>query len=90
LQVLYQDDLNPPADLAAAEVFLRKRLGGDGALVAFALSLLSGVRERRDELDQLLAERADNWSLGRMATAWRSTKRSSWPSGLARDNRRSS
>src|SRR5687767_881213 len=75
LQVLYQDDLNPPADLAVAEVFLRKRLGGDGALVTFALSLLTGVRERRDELDQLLAQRADNWSLGRMAATDRNVLR---------------
>src|SRR5687767_12319602 len=75
LQVLYQDDLNPPAEMAAAEEFLRKRLSGDGPLVDFAASLLAGVRERRDEVDKLLAERADNWSLARMAATDRNVLR---------------
>src|SRR5690348_2358275 len=74
LQVLYQDDLNPPGDPGVAETFLRKRLAEPG-LVAFASSLLAGVRERRDELDRLLAERAENWSLGRMAVTDRNVLR---------------
>lgn len=75
LQVLYQDDLNPPADLSAAEAFLRKRLHEDEALVAFASSLLDGVRGKRAELDDLLAKRADNWSLARMAATDRNVLR---------------
>lgn len=74
LQVLYQDDLNPPADLSAAEGFLRNRLKDD-TLVAFAASLLAGVRGKRSELDELLAKRADNWSLARMAATDRNVLR---------------
>jgi len=43
--------------------------------VAFADSLLSGVRRNRGELDQLLSEAADNWSLERMATTDRNVLR---------------
>ena len=66
LQVLFQDDLNPGASPHAADEFLRRRLAGED-LVEFARSLVSGVRRNRPELDKLLAERAENWSLARMA-----------------------
>ena len=75
LQLLYQDDLNPPSDPAVADAFLRRRLKNDESLVTFARSLLSGVRRNRDELDQLLAQRADNWSLARMAVTDRNVLR---------------
>ena len=75
LQVLYEDDLNPDRNLAAADRFLCNRLHQDQALVEFARSLLSGVRRNRRELDQLLAERAQNWSLGRMAVTDRNVLR---------------
>ena len=75
LQVLYQDDLNPGSDPSVAISFLTGRLHGDETLVAFADSLLSGVRRNRGELDQLLSEAADNWSLERMATTDRNVLR---------------
>lgn len=75
LQLLYQDDLNPPTDPAAADAFLCRRLNNDASLVTFARSLLSGVRRNRDELDELLAQRADNWSLARMAVTDRNVLR---------------
>jgi N utilization substance protein B len=50
LQVLYQDDLNPGANPAAADAFLKQRLK-DEELVEFARSLVSGVRRNRAELD---------------------------------------
>ncbi len=75
LQVLYQDDLNPPSEAMASDQFLRRRLNDDEALVAFARSLLSGVRRNREELDQMLAARADNWSLARMAVTDRNVLR---------------
>jgi N utilization substance protein B len=67
LQLLYQDDLHPRGDLAAGDRFLQRRLRADEKLVEFARGLLAGVRRNRPELDQLIAERADNWSLDRMA-----------------------
>jgi transcription antitermination protein NusB len=74
LQVLYQDDLNPQHSPADDEVFVAKRLQG-GELVEFASSLISGVRRNRAELDHLLGQTADNWSLGRMAATDRNVLR---------------
>ena len=75
LQALYQDDLNPDADPRTANEFLSRRLGGDEELVNFARSLLGGVRRNRGELDALLSETADNWSLQRMAVTDRNVLR---------------
>lgn len=75
LQVLYEDDLNPSRNPAVADEFVRRRLGNDEGLIEFARSLISGVRRNRPELDQMLSERADNWSLGRMAATDRNVLR---------------
>jgi len=75
LQLLYQDDVNPTRRLARDEPFIRGRLRNKKALVAFAESLLSGVRRNRTELDGLLEARADNWSLKRMAATDRNVLR---------------
>jgi N utilization substance protein B len=75
LQVLYEDDLNPSRNLAASDEFLCRRLNRDEPLIEFARSLLAGVRRHRGELDQMLAERADNWSLQRMAATDRNALR---------------
>jgi transcription antitermination protein NusB len=75
LQVLYQDDLNPERNLAQADQFLQDRLLQNAELVEFARGLLSGVRRNRPELDKLLTERAENWSLARMAVTDRNILR---------------
>ena len=75
LQILYQDDLNPDTNQHVAISFLSSRLHGDEELVAFAKSLLSGVRRNREELDRLLVETAENWSLERMAVTDRNVLR---------------
>ena len=67
MQLLYQDDLNPEIPAAAVVKFLRKELNRNVLLADFALSLLDGVREHRAELDQLLASKAESWSVERMA-----------------------
>ncbi|MEX0586825.1 MAG: transcription antitermination factor NusB [Pirellulales bacterium] len=74
LQVLYQDDLNPQPDPAAGNAFVARRLRGD-ELVAFAQSLVAGVREHRAEVDRLLEQIADHWSLSRMAATDRNVLR---------------
>lgn len=66
LQVLFQDDLNPQNNPAVADEFVGRRLPAP-ELSEFARSLISGVRRNRRELDALLAQTADNWSLERMA-----------------------
>lgn len=74
LQVLFQDDLNPRHNPAVADVFLQERLSSP-ELVEFARSLVSGVRRNRQELDELVARTADNWSLNRMAATDRNVLR---------------
>jgi N utilization substance protein B len=75
LQVLYQDDVNPEEQLADRDEFIRSRLRDDQELMAFARSLIDGVRRNRSELDTLLTKTADNWSLGRMAATDRNVMR---------------
>ncbi|HUY36690.1 MAG TPA: transcription antitermination factor NusB [Pirellulales bacterium] len=74
LQVLFQDDLNPGGDKAAADEFLAARLQGD-ELTEFARSLVAGVRRNRSELDSLLTKTADHWTLERMAATDRNVLR---------------
>jgi N utilization substance protein B len=74
LQVLYEDDLNPGHDPGHSDRFLRARLR-EGELLEFAQSLVAGVRRHREQLDRLLAETADNWSLERMAATDRNVLR---------------
>ncbi len=74
LQVLFQDDLNPGLNPAKSDEFLCARLKAD-ELIAFARSLVAGVRRNRTELDELLAKTADNWSIERMAATDRNVLR---------------
>jgi N utilization substance protein B len=75
LQVLYEDDLNPTEDRAARDEFVARRLHADPELVAFARTLLDGVRANREELDRVLAGKAEHWSLERMAATDRNVLR---------------
>jgi N utilization substance protein B len=74
LQVLYQDDLNPQHNPAVSDRFLRSRLRAP-ELTEFARGLVSGVRRHREQLDTLLADTAEHWSLGRMAATDRNVLR---------------
>lgn len=73
-QILYQDDLNPRGNPAFADELIQQRLRADD-LVAFARTLVAGVRQKRPELDALLEQRAANWSLKRMAATDRNVLR---------------
>jgi len=75
LQLLYEDDLNPDRPSKRDEEFLRSELDGHRALIDFARSLLEGVRKERDQLDEALACRAQNWTIDRMAVTDRNTLR---------------
>ncbi len=74
LQLLFQEDLNPGVPEAVEMDFLFRKLGS-ADLVVFARSLLDGVRRNRQELDQLLEQAAENWSLARMAATDRNVLR---------------
>ena len=75
LQVLYRFDLNPDRDPATDEQFIRNRLHNNSELVEFAMGLFQGVLRNREELDAMLNERAENWSLERMAATDRNVLR---------------
>jgi len=75
IQVLYEDDLNPDRNSEVADRFLCSRLNNDQELVDFGRFLLAGVRKHRAEIDKLLVERADNWTLERMAVTDRNILR---------------
>ncbi len=72
-QVLYQDDLNPGGDPGARDRFLRRRLDPD--LYEFAQELVAGVRRNRAEIDPLLEQTAEHWTLARMAATDRNVLR---------------
>jgi N utilization substance protein B len=74
LQVLYQDDLNPQHNPDDDQQFVANRLQA-AELIEFARSLINGVRRNRQELDALLTQTADHWSLGRMAATDRNVLR---------------
>lgn len=65
LQALYRLDMNPATTDDEIAPFIAGRLHG-GPLVAFAESLVRGVRDHRAELDALLNARATNWRVARM------------------------
>ena len=67
LQVLYQNDLNPDQAEDVRMRFVNARLNHDIPLIEFAESLLAGVSEQRDAIDERLSEIAVNWKLNRMA-----------------------
>jgi N utilization substance protein B len=75
LQILYQDDVNPTADAGETDRFVRERLKHDPISLEFAYSLLGGVRRNREELDALLSNAAENWTLARMAVTDRNILR---------------
>jgi N utilization substance protein B len=75
LQVLFEEDLHPMRDEQIAKDFLSKRLHQHQALVAFAQSLIDGVRKNRTEIDKLLSKHSANWAIKRMATIDRNVLR---------------
>lgn len=75
LQLLYQDDLQPQRELAPDVAFLEARLHKNKKMIAFAQTLLNGVRRNRIEIDERLTELAENWTLNRMAVTDRNVLR---------------
>ena len=74
LQLLFQEDFNPDVPESVQMDFLFRKLN-DTDLIAFAKSLLDGVRRNREELDRLLEQAAEHWSLPRMAATDRNVLR---------------
>ena len=74
LQALFQEDLNPRDSRDQLAPFVDARLQ-DKKLREFATSLVLGVMRNQAELDAVLEEKADNWSLSRMAATDRNVLR---------------
>jgi N utilization substance protein B len=74
LQALFQEDLNPQNSLENLGAFLSARIK-DENLREFAKQLVLGVKRNQAELDALLAEKAENWSVQRMAATDRNLLR---------------
>lgn len=74
LQALFQEDLNPRDSRDQVMPLLENRLK-ELDLREFAISLVLGVLRNREELDELIASKADNWSVSRMATTDRNVIR---------------
>jgi N utilization substance protein B len=74
LQLLFQRDHNPTVDRAAVERFVHDRLR-DPAIEKFCLGLYDGVVTHGAEIDQRLADAAENWRLPRMAAVDRNVLR---------------
>jgi len=74
LQMLFEEDVNPRANIERTKAFLHARLNNPD-LEEFCLSLILGVRRNQQELDALLEQTADNWSIDRMAATDRNVLR---------------
>jgi N utilization substance protein B len=77
LQALYVADVAPSAAADAFAIVTRRREGEapDAETLEFARVLTAGTLERRDALDALIAEKAANWTLPRMAAVDRNVLR---------------
>jgi len=74
LQALFQEDLNPRDSTDQLAPFVESRLK-DQSLRTFAIGLVQGVKRNLAELDALIEEKAENWSLSRMAATDRNVLR---------------
>lgn len=74
LQFLYQLDLRGPEFLEEAADFLRGE-ESERSTREFALHLIRGTAEHKDELDRIIREVAQNWEIGRMAVIDRNVLR---------------
>lgn len=66
LQLLYEEDLNPEFERQAAEQFVAERIASP-EVQQFARDLVAGVRTKREQIDRLISEIAEHWTLERMS-----------------------
>lgn len=74
LQILFEDDVNPRATVEELTSFVHARLKSP-EMEEFCLSLILGVRRNQGELDALLNDIAENWTVHRMAATDRNVLR---------------
>lgn len=74
LQILFEDDVNPRPTVAELQEFVHGRLNNPEG-EEFCTRLILGVRQKQAEIDQAIAEKAQNWSVKRMAATDRNVLR---------------
>jgi transcription antitermination protein NusB len=82
--ILYQADLTGRHPLEVLDE--RRDLGQSTGLSAFAEELVRGVTERRDELDRVIGEYSEGWTVSRMASVDRTLLRVACYEILFRDD----
>lgn len=75
MQLLYRDDLNGIGKADFDSQFLSTRLNRNAKLVEFADTLLQGVRQKIESIDEALESTTTNWRLSRMAATDRNIMR---------------
>ena len=74
LQALYQDELLQPGDRFSFELFC-SHFQVNKKAIPYARILLVGIREKAGEIDQRIANHAENWRLERMSVVDRNILR---------------
>jgi N utilization substance protein B len=74
-QMLYQDELNPGSHEQFTETFLEQELPNYEPLIRFARTLVNGTVEKKEQIDILLTNIVQHWSLSRMNVIDRSILR---------------
>ena len=75
MQLLFRDDMNGVGDGSTDQQFLSRRLNRNASLIGFADTILQGVRQNKESIDEKLESTTLNWSLGRMAVTDRNVMR---------------
>jgi transcription antitermination factor NusB len=74
VQYLYQRDLNPTSENADLQIFYKMR-GLSPAARRFSDTLIPGVLEHQDEIDELIRKNAENYELHRISAVDRNILR---------------
>ena len=75
VQILYQQDMNPRKLDDVLEDFWATQTDVDKPIRAFADSLVRGVAEKREVVDEIIREHAHNWDIKRMGVVDRNVLR---------------
>lgn len=76
LKVLYQFDiLKTDTEELLKDFWANYEQEPEQEIVEFSASLINGVKEKLDEIDKIIAERATNWHINRMAVIDRNVLR---------------
>ncbi len=66
LQALYQQEITGEATARALHLFW-ENFEGSAPVKEFALSLIQGVADRREQIDAVITKATQNWRLGRLS-----------------------